>query len=241
MVVDADLISRKQSRQIVGALAELTATPLVIGALGDIETDHALQRITARSGQLGPARNDLAEWKAGMQVNGLLSGFSERALMNHRRTHPGIHQWLEEVWRDLDGDFDDIDHVAVGIATGAEAFVTGNRRCINARKLAERALRDGKRIPRVMQRDACLDYFAEKMGPRASRIEALEAAVLPAAAHKEDFVEMWRRLLPKIEQSFPDTVAEFGVEVKHRSHEHYQRRLQALTGGQARQRRSRER
>ena len=214
-MLDADLAGRMNTRLVLGALAERTGTVLVLGPTARAELEHLVDRfdrdMRAQAGEGGVAphqlpSHDLRVWKRTLAGGGHLEALGKREVTEHGRRHARDHAWLRKAWASLDGDPMDLYHVDEGMAVAAAGVLTGNTTSIDAAALRALAAKDGVAIPAVMKRDACIDYFAARLG--VSRVEALEQAVLPNARGHADYPAMWGRFLPKVWQSFPETVEE---------------------------------
>ena len=228
-VIDADLAGRMNTRLMLGALAEVTGTTLVLGPLAKAEVEPVLDRIAWKSGRVMQAHEDYRIWEETLAKTGVVRVLTREELIRHRRRNPGIHKWLERTWAKLNGDPNDEDHVAAGIVTGAEAVLTGNMTCIDGKALAREAAKDGLQIPKVTKQDECLDYFGTKIGDSLTHAEVIEAAVLPAASNHHDFIRMWTRFLPKIQASFPKGAGRLATEVRARTHDYYLRKAEGMT------------
>ena len=110
--------------------------------------------------------------------------------------------------------------VRAGIATAAEAVLTTNMTCIDAQALAHRAEKRGTQVPRVLQKDECIEWFASRM--KLTRCEAIETAVLAGTRGTEKRTgkdvethgRRMRRALKPLAAVFPERCREAYAEME---------------------------
>ena len=217
--VDADLLARRNTRLLLGALAERAGLTLLIGEQVLAETKSAIGRIAGARGNLPRLLDHFEAWLEPMRMRGVVDLVDHEELHGERRQRAELHAWLHDTWQRLKGDPNDEEHVSVALARNAAAVFTSNMTCIDSDLFLTEAAEAELAMPRVLKRDRVLDHFSYLLN--YSSVELLESALLPnLTAHPDlDLRLMVERLAQSLRASFP--AARLETLGQLRTHEEY--------------------
>ncbi len=152
--VDADMLARRNTRLLLGALAQMTGFTLIIGPLALNQVREAIRRMGAKRGNAATLHSHYDIWLERATSARVVRIVTGEELSDHQHRNP-IHRWVEYTWEALQGDEDDVEHVCVALACGAGFVLTGNMTCIDSDRLATAAAEADLNVPLVLKRDRC--------------------------------------------------------------------------------------
>ncbi len=217
--VDADLLARRNTRLLLGALAERARLTLLVGEQVLAETTSAIGRIAGARGNLPRLIDHFDAWLTPMRERGVVDLVTHEELHAERRQRAELHAWLHDTWQRLKGDPNDEEHVSVALARNAAAVFTSNMTCIDSDLFLTEAAEAELAMPRVLKRDRVLDHFSSLLN--YSSVELVECALLPnLTPHPDlDLRLMVERLAESLRASFP--AARLDTLSQLRTHEEY--------------------
>ena len=222
--VDADLLARRNTRLLLGALSEMTGFTLLIGDLVLDQVPHAIERIGAKRGNVETLLRYFDFWKEAAIDQGVVHIVSGAALREHRQQSP-VHAWVEDTWERLKGDPTDIEHVAVALAGGGDVVLTSNMTCIDSDMLATAAAEAEQDVPKVLKRDRGIEHFRQRLGATTA-LAMIEEAILPNTLGDRDLRGMMQRMAQSLTASFPAVRQQ--IRGNLRTHEEYVRIAETL-------------
>lgn len=215
--VDADLLARRNTRLLLGALSEMTGFTLLVGELVLHQVPHAIERIAAKRGNADMLLGHFDLWRREAIDRGVVQIVDATQVRNHRVEHP-VHRWVERTWEELRGDPTDIEHVSVALAGGGDVVLTSNMTCIDSDMLATAAAEADHDVPRVLKRDRCIEHFRQLLGA-GETLDMIEKAVLPNTLGDPDMRQMMERMAGSLKASFPAVRRD--IRRNLRTHERY--------------------
>lgn len=215
--VDADLLARRNTRLLLGALSEMSGFTLLVGELVLDQVPHAIKRIAAKRGNADTLLQEFGLWRREATDQGVVRIVDAAQVRKHRLEHP-VHRWVERTWEALHGDPTDIEHVSVALAGGGDVVLTSNMTCIDSDMLATAAAEAEHDMPRVLKRDRCIEHFRQLLGT-AQTLDMIEEAILPCTLGDPDMPKMMQRMAGTMKSSFPGVRRE--IRRNLRTHEHY--------------------
>ena len=215
--VDADLLARRNTRLLLGALSEMTGFTLLVGELVLDQVPHAIERIAAKRGNADTLLQAFELWRREAIDQGVVRIVDAAQVRTHRLEHP-VHRWVERTWEALRGDPTDIEHVSVALAGRGDVVLTSNMTCVDSDMLATAAAEAEHDVPRVLKRDRCIEHFRQLLGT-AHTLDMIEEAILPYTLGDPDMPKMMRRMAGTLKASFPGVRRE--IRRNLRTHERY--------------------
>ena len=201
-VADADLLSRRNTRLLLGALSEKADFTLLIGEQVMDEIPRGIRRIGSSRHNGPKLMREYETWVDVMRNAGVLGIVSDAEVDEERRQRSELHDWLHRTWEKLRGDPNDEEHVTVAFTGGAGVVLTGNMTCIDADLFTTEAAEADRTVPRVLKRDRALDHFSY-LRKGLSILQIVEEAVLPNMRGHGDMQGMMKRLAESLKPSFP--------------------------------------
>lgn len=175
--IDADLLARRNTRLLLGALSEMSGFTLLVGELVLDQVPHAIKRIAAKRGNADTLLQEFELWRREATDQGVVRIVDAAQVRKHRLEHP-VHRWVERTWEALHGDPTDIEHVSVALAGGGDVVLTSNMTCIDSDMLATTAAEAEHDVPRVLKRDRRIKHLRQLLGA-AQTLDMIEEAILP--------------------------------------------------------------